>query len=364
MKKKELIQHIKNKAEAIELPDFSASIIERAKHLPKKEIILRTRAQFKLKPYYLATLGVMLSVVMIILFTPDQPISPVDPSLENMEEVIAFSTLTSVSLIQTLDQDLSSETDAVQLSHGNPPTPRRIENQIPDITKYLDMMEKLFGSNPGFNLVLEDGIHQNYQQRMRFKTKDLLDEEVEYAIDFNQTNIGVHGFLIEGVVIIGEYLYPIYAEGSSNDVNTLSLEIEQESGSRITIIYTKNLEVHSFEIMMYQNNVLTQEVYFTYQELGEDKHATLDFVQGETIGSYTFQLDIEDNIKFIRITYDLDSDDPESGEIMIRIRTLLGEVTYVILVKPDGGIPFIINSERNIRPMHGNPHMNSTNFSI
>ncbi len=364
MKKKELIQLIKNKSEAIDLPDFSASIIEKAKHLPKIEIIERAPAKFRLKPYYLATLGVMLSVVMVILFSPNQPINPTNPSLENMEEVIAFSTLTSVSLIQTLDQDLSSQTDAVTLSHGNPPEPRRIENQIPDITKYLDMMEKLFGSNPGFNLVIEDGVNQSYQQRMRFMTKDLLDEEIEYAIDFNQTTIGVHGFLIEGVVIIGEYLYPIYAEGTANEENTLTLEIEQASGGRIIINYSKDVDLHTFEIMMYQNNNLTQEVYFTYQENGESKRATLDFIEGDAIGSYTFQLDTEDNIKLIRITYDLDSEDPESGEIVIRIRVLFGEVSYVILVIPDGGIPFIINSERNIRPMHGNPHMTSTNFAI
>jgi hypothetical protein len=364
MTKKELIQNIKNKSKAIELPDFSASIIEKAKHLPKQEMIEKPRALFRLKPYYLATLGVMLSVVMVILFTPNQPIDPINPSLENMEEVIAFSTLTSVSLIQTLDQDVSSETGTVNLSHGNPPAPKRIENQIPDITKYLDMIEKLFGSNPGFDLVIEDRVDPSYQQRMRFKSKDLINQEIDYAIDFNQTTIGVHGFLIEGVVIIGEYLYPMYAEGSANDINTLTLEIEQTSGGRIIILYTKDVNLHTFEIKMYQNNLLTQEVYFTYQEMGTDKRATLDFIQGETIGSYTFQLDVEDNIKLIRITYDLNSEHPESGEIVIRIRTLLGEVTYVILVKPDGGIPFIINRERNIRPMYGNPHMNSTNFAI
>jgi hypothetical protein len=364
MKKKELIQLIKTKSEQVEIRDFSKEIIEKAKHLPKPEVIEKTRFSFRLKPYYLATLGVMLTVIMIVLFTPDTPINPIDPTLENMDQVIAFSTLTSVSLIQTIDTDLQTESDDVTLSHGNPPSPRMIENQITDITKYLDMMEKLFGSNPDFDLVVENQTNPMYTNQMRFKTKDLLNEEAEYAINFNQTNIGVHDFVIEGVVVIGEYIYPIYASGSSNDIDTLELEIEQENGNQITIHYEKILEVHDFEIKIYQDDLLIQEVNFTYQEQGEDKQATLDFIYGETVGSYTFQLDVEDQVSLIRITYDIESDESESGEIVIRIRTLLGNTTYVILVMPDGGIPFIINSERQIRPMHGNHQMIYENLTI
>ncbi len=363
MKKKELIQLIKTKSEQVEIRDFSREIIEKAKHLPRVEVIEKTRFSFRLKPYYLATIGLMLTVLMIVLFTPDTPINPIDPTLENMDEVIAFSTLTSVSLIQTLDLDLDTVSDNVTLSHGNPPTPRMIENQITDITKYLDMMEKLFGSNPDFDLTFEDQTNPMYNNRMRFKTKDLLDEEVEYAIDFNQTNIGIHDFIIEGMVIIGEYAYPIYASGSSNDIDTLELVIEQENGNQITIHYEKIQEVHEFEIKIYQDDLLIQEVYFTYQEQGEDKHATLDFIYGETIGSYTFSLDVEDNVRQIRITYAIESEN-ESGEIVIRIRTLLGQTTYVILIMPDGGIPFIINSERRTPPMHGNHPMNDESILL
>lgn len=354
MKKKELIQLIKQKAEQIEIRDFSKEIIEKAKHLPKPEVIVKPKWSFRLKPYSLATIGVMLTVVMIMLFTPDTPINPIeptDPTLENMDQVIAFSTLTSVSLIQTLETDGLSNDDYTTLAHGNPPMGRRIDTQIPNIANYLEMMEKLFGSNPDFDLVLESTNTQIYQQRMRFKAKDLLDEEVEYAINFNQSTVGVHGFLIEGVVIIGEYAYPIVANGTSNDQDTLELIIERDDGSQITILYEKIEELHVFDIKIYQDDVLIQEVDFTYIQEDEDKRATLDFVYGDTIGAYTFELDVEDQIKLIRITYDIDSDESESGEITIRIRTILGETSYIILVKPDGGIPFVINTARRIRPM-------------
>lgn len=356
MKKKELLNLIKSKSEAISLPDFSDAIINKAKHLPKPEV-MEKRHGLRLKPYYLATLSLMLTTLLIVLFTPGTPINPVDPnpSLENMDAVLAFSTLTSVSLIQALDTDLDVSTEDTSLSHGNPPRERRIDAQIPNIAQYLEMMEKLFGSESNFNLELETATNPLYEKRMRFKTKDLLDTEEEYAIDFNQTSIGVHDFLIEGVILIGTYAYPVYATGTSNDEDTLNLIIDQGNGRKVEISYVKDEDLHVFDISIYQDDVQIQEVGFTYKQDGLDKEATLHFIQGEATGHYTFALDVEDGIKRIRITYDLDSDDPESGEILIRIRTLAGVTSYIILVKPDGGIPFVIQRQRPMRPGMGGP---------
>lgn len=357
MKKKDLIQLIKTKSEQVELRDFSKEIIEKAKHFPQREVIEKTKFAFRLKPYYLATLGVMLTVFMIFLFTPDSPINPIDPTLENMDQVIAFSTLTSVSLIETFDSNLLTSDEQSFLLQGGPDTPfraRRIDAQIPNITKYLEMMEKLFGSESDFGIVNELPNHPSYQQRIRFRTKDLLDEESEYAIDFNQSTIGVHGFLIEGVVLVGEYAYPIYASGTSNDQNSLELMIEREDGAKIKIDYQKTDDFHDFEIEIYQGDTLIQSVDFTYIQEGENKRAALDFVYGSSTGSYTFTLDVTEQMKLIRISYDLDAEDSESGEITIRIRTTLGNPMYIILVKPDGGIPFIINSERQMGPRMAN----------
>jgi hypothetical protein len=350
MNKKELIRLIQTKSREVEIKDFSSSILDRVRNLPQREMIEAPKRTFRLKPILFATLGTLASVLLfMVLYNPASPIIPTDPitpSLQNMDEVIALSAVSTASLVETFDAELSIN-DSYTLSFGNPQDTQRIRDEIKDVTKYMETIEKLFASESNFNLQKENITAGPFTNRMRFKTKDLLGQEASYKFDYSQVALAnPKHFDLDGELEIGEKQYHITGKAET-DTNQLMLKAEKDSSNYIIIHYEVNQSIHQFTVEIVKNDETIQKVQFDLEQSETSKKINLQFIEGESIGTYEFQIEENDNVKIIKAKYHIVFDEEEEkGEFILRVLTILNNTSYSILIKPEGKPPFIITQNR------------------
>ena len=350
MKKKELIKLIKTKSQEVEIKNFSSSILERVKNLPQIETIEAPKRVFKLKPVLFVTLGTLASVLLLmVLYNPASPIIPTDPitpTLENMDQVIALSTVSTVSLIDLVDTEIQASENYI-LKYGNEQESYRIDEELPDVTKYMETIEKLFSSQSDFGIEKQTISNGNFNNRMLFKTKDLMNEEANYKFDYNQTALAnPKHFELNGELEIGEKQYHISGVAKT-DVNELSLKAEKDIANYITIDYELIGTTHQFIFETIKDNESIQKVSFQLERSEEDQLIKLEFIEGESIGSYEFKIEVEDNVKVIKSRYNITTNDvEEKGEFVVRVITLQNQTKYSVLIKPEGRTPYVIQQGR------------------
>ncbi|MDO9628316.1 MAG: hypothetical protein Q7I99_00325 [Acholeplasmataceae bacterium] len=350
MKKKELIQLIKTKSEEVEIKDFSKSILERVKQLPRHEAIEAPRRAFKLKPALFVTLGTLASVLLFMVFynpaSPIIPTDPITPTLENMDQVIALSTVSTASLIELSDSQLSIQENYI-LQFGNSQTNQKISDEIKDVSRYLETIEKLFASQSDFAIEKESISNGGFANRMCFKTRDLLNQEASYKFDYNEIPLAnSNRFTLEGELEIGQKTYLISGT-ADKDTNHLTLKAEKDISNYILINYEPIGQIHQFIIETVKDGEVIQSVRFQLEQSENQKQIKLEFIDGESVGSYEFQIEENDNVRMIKAKYNILIDDNvEKGEFMVRIINVLNQSTYSILIKPEGKPPFIITHGR------------------
>ncbi|MDI6453750.1 hypothetical protein [Peloplasma aerotolerans] len=352
MKKKELIQLIKTKANEIEVKDFSDNILKRVQELPRQEQVVMHKSRFSLKYIYTLALGTLATIFLFMLFyQPDTPIIPTDPQFQSMDNVIVFSTISTTALMDLAEEELSTYADETLAGppFANQPDPK-INEEISDVAKYFELMEKLLASRPDFDIDKEDLTQSEYSQRMNFRARDFLDQEIQYRMDYNQNRIeNTNQFTINGRINLGEISYQFIGNGVENEHKELSLRMSKDDLNYIDVDYQMINEKYHFDIIITKNGEITQDVSLIIEETKDGKNVEMHFNVGESIGTYIFSMATQNHQKMIKINYIIeDGDVEERGELLVRISTLQGGNVYSILVKPHGGIPYILQRNRVI----------------
>jgi len=350
MTKKELKVYLKTKASEIEVKDFSQTILERAKSLPRThmESIEEPRRSLRLKPILTSFLLLTTTVFALFLFLGEEDIPPVieTPVLENMESVVALSAVQTTSLIHILETELAAET-AIPLRFGPIERNNRIQDELNDVAKYLETIEKLYASNENFEVVDEAKSSNGFARRMRFRTKDLLEQEAQYEMMYNQTfNQATNRFQVAGQVKVGEKSYPFTVEGQKGE-RGIVMTAKKDDANFVILEYMEVDGVHYYTVELIKQDQSIQKVSIELTETEGIKQATLSFISGTSTGTYVFSIEVEDLKKIILIHYTIDFDgDIEEGDITIRILALPQSAIYSIIVKPEGRIPFSITRAR------------------
>ena len=356
MKKKELLQLIKTKSQDVEIKDFSQKIIEKAKYLPHHHVekVFTQKKKFRFQPYIFGMLTTMAAVVAFVIFY--QPGEDVVPQFEDIDQIIAFSALSTASLIEIADDNLSDSSYQV-LGFGNQDTTDpKIDTEIIDVSRYMEIMEKLLYSDNDFDLEKEELTNSTYQMRMRFKTRDMLNEQANYNVYYNRSVLqNQNQFTLNGYVQIGENAYDITAEGLSNDENHLTMRASKDASNYIDMQYVKEEFGYTFYVQITKENVMIEEVSLTVEEQNGQKQVVLDFIEGESTGSYTFRMVEEDSVKIIRIGYYIAGTESESGVITVRVMMMMNAYQYAMMIKPDGGASYVFERGRNTTEGRG-PH--------
>src|SRR5690606_36308205 len=79
------------------------------------------------------------------------------------------------------------EADVAHYGFGLIERNNTIKAKIDHINKYLRATEKIYASNQGYDTKVEASNQQGYEKRLRFRTKDFVNQQDDYEILFNQT---------------------------------------------------------------------------------------------------------------------------------------------------------------------------------
>jgi hypothetical protein len=353
MTNKQLKHYIKQKAMAVDVKNFSSSIIENMKQHPtiQDEVITSPKRIWHLKPMMISTLALMSIIILVFAFYPD-PVIPTPTegvALENLETVVALSSVQTTSLINIIESELANSSVSTLLRFGPQERNDKIRDELSDLSRYLETIEKLYASSTDFNIVDEEVTQQGYARRMRFRTKDFMNQEDDYEITYNQEiNPTTKAFVIRGQIHIGEKQYTMEAEGKMGEKG-LIMRAEKDASNYVVLDYHEENDVHYYEVELIQNNLSIEKVSIELTTQDGVKIATLTFMEGESSGTYTFRILTEDNRRIISIHYVIDFDgDLEEGDITIRILQLPASTMYSIVIKPEGRIPFTITQGRII----------------
>ncbi len=359
MKKKQLIELIKTESKKVEIKDVQAEILARVQGLPPVEVIQKPRFSWQIKPIYLGLIGAMVFILMFAIFyEPSEPIIPVTPSLEIYDEAIALSTVSSTSLIGLLEYELSSSPSNILLStfqsfNLDP----LVTQEINDLGKYMEMMEKLLSSQNQLNILKEPINEQGFNRRMQFKTTDLLNHEVVYQMKYNQViNMIDDEFTLTGEIELGSKTYQMVAIGNIQNQNRLVYRIYKDAINYVGVTFIKTEQATRYTIRITQDGILTETVEMTALEVNNRHAIQIKFVSGLSIGTYQFLIDTENSEQVIRVNYQIQGSQPETGTMIVRVHSD-EETGYQFYVQPTGRPAFTLEKGRQMSENRGRPNL-------
>ena len=347
MKKKELLQFIKEKADHIEIKDMSSEILSKVNHnktLEKVEPTRRSIFDFNLRKILLPALSTVLAVFMFFfvfgLFSTPINVSAYD-------QTIALSTLSSVTMIETQIEDLNQGYTGTFLSNGDE-EPAKIEAEIDELERFFTWAEQLLMT--GENLLIEKGQSSmmGYQYQMIFETTDLLDDMMEYTIHFNESiNQNKKTFSLEGNIVAQDKSYEFVANANDR-IGKITVTIKDDQGYEVELTSSiKDLDQPYIYRQRYQGE-LEEEVEFKWHHQGSNRSIEMAFSGRKIKGNYDIKL--ED--KMMRIQYRINQDTLEEGEIDVEVIKNEQGNFYGITIRVNGRPEF---TKDNIPRHRGNP---------
>ncbi|MBN2299793.1 MAG: hypothetical protein JXC31_01270 [Acholeplasmataceae bacterium] len=368
MKRKQLLQLIKTKAQKIEVKDFSESILDRVRLLPQEEIVTVPKRKFSLKPVFAYSLSVMTVVLAFFIFY--SPASPIIPTISDVNQVIALSAVSAASLVDYSDEIIASN-DEISLSSGYftldvPTDDSVIDTEIDAVSRYLQMMERLLNSSDNFDyqIVLEDP--NGFTHHLSFKTTDLLDIETNYAFNYNKVDdLSNNSYALNGELIIESKSYSVSGQGDLDQPRNIELTIASNYANYATVKYEIGDDVNRYQINITENNVKIQTANLAVREVNGQKLAYLDFI-GDTSpsGSYAFQIENVNQMRRMIIAYYIAGSTSESGQIDVTIDETPSGPVYAMTVTPKGQTPYIVERGRGTSNSNQNPGRNNTGFGF
>lgn len=355
MKNKDLLKLIKTKSQEINIKDFSAQIVERALLLPQSEHIVEPKRRFQLKPSLAYSFTLLTAVVAFFILY--NPAAPIIPEINDVNQVVALSSVAAVSLIEYSDQ-LIDQNDSVSLSLGyimlDTPAIPQIDQEIDDVSMYLGTMEKLLNSADNFDYQLNTSNPNGYTNHLSFVTKDLLNQETNYVFNFNQSeNSNTNQFTMEGNIEIGDITYTVLAHGELDHLQNIEIRIQKNASNFIDISYSVFDTANRYQLAVTENGVQLQKVNLFMKQIDNQRSVYLDFIDGQSKGTYSFRVTEVNQIRKMQISYYIPGTTSESGEIDVTIDTTGASVQYAMTITPQGRTPYIIERGRTDAPGSG-----------
>ena len=347
MKKKDVINLIKEKAEKIEIKDFSAEILSRVKkesYMEEIEEVKQPKLSWNLRKWLLPSLSSVLAVFMFFLvfglFS-----TPVD--VYAYHETVALSTLSSVSMIESKADTIDQGFTGILLANDGE-DPAKVESEIPNLETFFGWAEQLLSSDESLLLKQETSDLIGYQYKLSFETHDLLDDSIEYDIYFNQ-QIKKYGrtFSLDGIVMTDDQSFDFYAVANDRS-GDIKVTIKDQNGYEIEVNSSIKASEQVYRYQQKFQGSLEEEVEFKWINEGLSKRIEMAFSGRNTKGNY--QIHLEQHM--MRIQYRIDNQTSEEGELDVEIIQNQEGNFYGITVRVNGRPEFTYG---NVRRPRGNP---------
>lgn len=367
MKKKDLLKLIKTKSEEVNIKDFSQTIVEKAMLLPRREVVMQPRRRLSLRHSLIYSLSLVTAVFAIFIIS--QPSAPEVFQIEDVNQVLALSSVSAVSLVTSTD-DIIISNDNVNLSLGyltldTSTNLANIDNEIDDVSRYLEMMEKLLSSNDDFDYQLTSSNIDGYMYHLSFVTKDLLNQETSYTFNYNkEENQQENKYTLQGNIQIGEYTYSIDASGDLEDPQNFQMRLAKDTSNYIDMTYQLTNEKSQYRIQVTENNLVNQAVNLEVKYENSQKSVYMNFVEGQSTGSYAFKIQETSQGKMMCASYYIAGQNAESGEMEFTINQDGTDSNYGITVKPQGKTPYTVERQRGMSENGGGTHRGNSMTAI
>ncbi len=349
MRHKDIKNFIKSKAHQVELKDQKLEILARVKDLTPKEIVLPQKKTLQPQLLYagaLLTIVIVVITVFILAQRPTESINP--PEFENIDNVVMFSSISTTSLLNDTDDAPVYHNLVQPLSVTTLNQTFTLDENLKDLSKYLNILEQLFASQKDFNQEFVEP-KSNYGQSIRFKSKDFLNEQFEYRLNYNQAiKNQTNQTQLEGEIIVGSEVFIFNGETLEDNPNALVMITSKNTHNFVETKFEKYDDYYTFEFIMTLNDMLNDHVIMKVVTQDDSYIVELQTGQHEQKMNYTFEMGIESRKKMLNVHYESISDPTQTGELKVRIDQADGMHIYFILVKPDHDKPYMLRFNRNI----------------
>lgn len=344
MKRKDMITLIKDKAQEITIKDLSQAIIEKARHLPVSDITATPRRKF---PLELTLISSSLAIAFIMFLTIFQPAPVAIPQIENSEQMMALSAVSAVSLIEHTNQLLDlEENNNISLRHlllDNELNYVDVNNEIDDVSIYFKMMERFLISAKDFDYEKSIVNQSGFDNQLKFTTTDMLDQELEYILIYNRTDLEEQNiFILQGILQIGNNSYEMIGEGELNNPQFFKLKVQIDNQNYIVIEH----QIDNILVTTTQDGQMIQKIELNIQEINNQRFGFINFVEGSSTGSYAFEIVKENEVAKMRVLFYINGQNSESGRMDVIISYDSEGPQYKITVTPKGRQPFVIERRR------------------
>jgi hypothetical protein len=300
-------------------------------------------------------------------------------------DIYAFSAISSVDLLAGTKSQPASTALAVTLADQTAPI---VGDELDELNKYLNIMEKFLGESNGFTFVAEVSDRPEYSHKIVFSTVDMAGDPVTYILYFNEalldevtetsmrdltevttepeqedetedeieaedeietedevesedeTEFEDQETQISGLLVIdgAEYVVTGKKEIEENE-EKIQIRSELDELNYVEVVSKVEENERKFEYTVSVNGVVSKTKVKIEQEDNEQK-IQLKFVAGDAKGEYTFKQETEDGETVLKIRYKLETEaGSEEGEIkvLVTVDPVTGETTYNYFVKSDDG---------------------------
>jgi hypothetical protein len=340
LNKKELLKLIKEKANQIEVKDFTEEIIIKAQSF-KHESEYTPKPVFAFKPVMTMAILVLTLVFVSALAIPYLPKKPI--LFENFENAIAISSLTALNLAEQTYTSVSTQTlSFYDSSHV-------IDDEIGKLTTYMTFIEQLVLTE---KLITSSHQIDRNRKKISFETTNMFSENQAYELSFTSQYSDRRNdvFKLGGVLVFNHEVFVIEAQTLIiNGKHQLILKLIIDSVNYIIVRYEEDNNQFNYDVEVYTNDLLTQSLKLIYRAQANQKEVFVHFIKGKTIGSYRFTQN-EDAIKAHYAI--LKNGTRETGNMMVHVfnHPSSNNAMYRFTIQPLGALPFVVERSRSKNP--------------
>lgn len=289
--------------------------------------------------FALASFMVVFILIFSFLLRPNQPIDPIEPyTFSGDNQVVSFSAMSTAAILShTETQNLLTSFSVQRLNTVT--TNPVIDHVLP----YLELAERFLNDENGFVITESTSELAEYTYKTEFKTSDLTRSTITYVMHYNMLNEEIDGdetsYDIEGILIYGNKTYDVFGSKEfEEDEEKYNFKSSIDDLNYVSTSYKKETDETKFSFEVVVNGVVVEESTIEIETSNNEKEISLEFVDGNNYGTYTFEYEEVDGKSLLAIEFESFIDGRErSGEIEVYVvfDEITQAFTYKLIVDED-----------------------------
>ena len=268
------------------------------------------------------------------------------------EDILSFQALIASSLLPNSENEtLNAKYNATGPMLVSTETasefekPSKAEVALTNIEPYVELIEKILGTNNGLSVIVEDSSLEEYTYMMTFDTSGLLGETQYYVMHYNMTlkddddDEDELEYLLDGIMIVNDQEYILTGKREiEDDEDKIEFIAKLDDQNYIETEYKVEDEETKFQIKVIADGVLVSETEIKIEEEDKETKVELEFLSGLNKGKYEFKYEVEDGQNVLKVEFDTEIDGIETtGKItlLVLVDEVTGETYYQAYVDLD-----------------------------